>query len=376
MARNKERRDTKRKSNFFFFILSLIPLPEISFLPVSLIHYFLASSCFRLDFIHTVCLTSCTVSAPGGPPLDVRAEAIDAHSARISWKVCLSCHSFTSVVTCNSRLHTSLGLLVIHCDPFLKQKQRLLWLDSPLNSHVFDLLDSQRSFSESRVKNWEQEESIEREVVESCLKWHLKQNLSPLVTSLTSLFSSLSFRFPLIQAPEQSSWNGLLKGYYVGYKVSGTPDQYLYKTIEGEGVNVRVASSPDSSSEGVQVAKNQGKQHHQSYIVVLTALKPHTEYAILVQAFNSMGAGPQTDPVIITTHEDGITKYIKSSFYCHLSLLHTMHYLHLCFFSLLYLFSSFTRTSIPSMSAYFIRRDECVLGSSSCLIDQWSPQRI
>ena len=116
------------------------------------------------------------------------------------------------------------------------------------------------------------------------LWWH--SNLSWLLSDLK------------LQAPEQSSWNGLLRGYYVGYKVSGSADQYLYKTIEETAVKGRKASPSESTSEG--------DDHQSQHSVVLSGLKPFTDYAILVQAFNSIGAGPQTDPVSITTHEDGI----------------------------------------------------------------------
>lgn len=43
--------------------------------------------------------------------------------------------------------------------------------------------------------------------------------------------------------------------------------------------------------------------HH--HYVILNALKPFTEYTILVQAYNSMGAGPRSDEVTIQTDEDG-----------------------------------------------------------------------
>lgn len=39
--------------------------------------------------------------------------------------------------------------------------------------------------------------------------------------------------------------------------------------------------------------------------VILTGLKSQTEYTILVQAYNSMGAGPQSDEVTVTTFEEG-----------------------------------------------------------------------
>lgn len=39
--------------------------------------------------------------------------------------------------------------------------------------------------------------------------------------------------------------------------------------------------------------------------VTLKGLKPQTEYIILVQAYNSLGAGPQSDGLLIKTTEDG-----------------------------------------------------------------------
>ena len=40
-------------------------------------------------------------------------------------------------------------------------------------------------------------------------------------------------------------------------------------------------------------------------MVTLKGLKPQTEYIILVQAYNSFGAGPQSDGLLIKTREDG-----------------------------------------------------------------------
>ncbi|XP_022255012.1 Down syndrome cell adhesion molecule-like protein Dscam2 [Limulus polyphemus] len=69
---------------------------------------------------------------------------------------------------------------------------------------------------------------------------------------------------------------GPIKGYYVGYKVQGTIDSYTYKTLNSDELN-------------------------QQLTCVLTNLRRLTRYSIVVQAFNSKGAGPPSDEVIVLT---------------------------------------------------------------------------
>ncbi|XP_076367083.1 cell adhesion molecule Dscam1-like isoform X2 [Tachypleus tridentatus] len=80
------------------------------------------------------------------------------------------------------------------------------------------------------------------------------------------------------QPPERELWNGPLKGYYVGYKVHNSDAPYLYKNLE--------------------VGKHTREE------VVLSQLQKFTSYTILVQAYNSMGAGPRSDEVVVQTLED------------------------------------------------------------------------
>ncbi|XP_067123055.1 cell adhesion molecule Dscam1-like [Centruroides vittatus] len=78
--------------------------------------------------------------------------------------------------------------------------------------------------------------------------------------------------------PDHELWNGPIKGYYVGYKVYDSEDPYLYKTLEvGQGIEEQV---------------------------VLNQLHKFTRYSVLVQAYNSMGAGPRSDEIIVRTLED------------------------------------------------------------------------
>lgn len=61
----------------------------------------------------------------------------------------------------------------------------------------------------------------------------------------------------------------------------------LYKTLElGEK-----SSDTDNS--------------HKPLSIILTNLKPYTEYLITVQPFNSIGLGPASNPISIRTLEDG-----------------------------------------------------------------------
>ncbi|XP_015789765.1 Down syndrome cell adhesion molecule-like protein Dscam2 isoform X2 [Tetranychus urticae] len=80
--------------------------------------------------------------------------------------------------------------------------------------------------------------------------------------------------------PARKLWNGKLKGYYIGYKISGSDEQYLYKTLE-------IVKEDERLNE-----------------VTLSSLKPFTSYDIIVQVYNSMGTGPRSDPITVTTFED------------------------------------------------------------------------
>lgn len=136
-----------------------------------------------------------------------------------------------------------------------------------------------------------------------------------------ALFFLLSLLF--FKAPERSSWNGALKGYYIGYKISDSRDQYLYKTIDKQSSSflmdqhsrkkqnslmLNLTNVSSSSGSGVTDPQRPPEQHHHSSSdtrVTLKGLKPLTEYIILVQAYNSFGAGPQSDGLLIKTTEDG-----------------------------------------------------------------------
>ncbi|XP_068085343.1 cell adhesion molecule Dscam1 [Anabrus simplex] len=71
--------------------------------------------------------------------------------------------------------------------------------------------------------------------------------------------------------PEKDHWNGEILGYYVGYKLASSESPYLFETVE--------------------FSKEEGKEHH----LQITDLKTYTQYSVVVQAFNKVGAGPMSD---------------------------------------------------------------------------------
>ncbi|XP_049833937.1 Down syndrome cell adhesion molecule-like protein Dscam2 isoform X24 [Schistocerca gregaria] len=77
----------------------------------------------------------------------------------------------------------------------------------------------------------------------------------------------------LWKPPERDQWNGEILGYYVGYKAASADTPYLFETVE--------------------FSKEEGKEHH----LQITDLKTYTQYAVVVQAFNKVGAGPMSEEV-------------------------------------------------------------------------------
>lgn len=81
------------------------------------------------------------------------------------------------------------------------------------------------------------------------------------------------------EPPQRDHWNGIILGYYVGYKEEESTQNLNYKKVE--------------------VGSQYGGE------VLLQDLKKFTEYSIVVQAYNSQGAGTYSDPVLGKTAQDG-----------------------------------------------------------------------
>ncbi|KRF98068.1 uncharacterized protein Dwil_GK22019, isoform AE [Drosophila willistoni] len=71
--------------------------------------------------------------------------------------------------------------------------------------------------------------------------------------------------------PPRSEWNGEILGYYVGYKLSNTNSSYVFETIN--------------------FITEEGKEHN----LELQNLRVYTQYSVVIQAFNKIGAGPLCD---------------------------------------------------------------------------------
>ncbi|KRF79698.1 dscam, isoform H [Drosophila virilis] len=71
--------------------------------------------------------------------------------------------------------------------------------------------------------------------------------------------------------PPRSDWNGEILGYYVGYKLSNTNSSYIFETIN--------------------FITEEGKEHS----LELNNLRVYTQYSVVIQAFNKIGAGPLSD---------------------------------------------------------------------------------
>ncbi|XP_069681625.1 cell adhesion molecule Dscam1 isoform X3 [Periplaneta americana] len=91
------------------------------------------------------------------------------------------------------------------------------------------------------------------------------------------------------EPPERELWNGNLLGYYVGYQEHSS--------------HMTISSSPSTTTHNynfktVEVGAQYGGE------VVLQGLAKYTTYSIVVQAYNSRGAGPSSEPVTSRTQED------------------------------------------------------------------------
>lgn len=73
------------------------------------------------------------------------------------------------------------------------------------------------------------------------------------------------------KAPQRNEWNGEILGYYVGYKLSSANTSYYF--------------------EEVKYSMEEGKE----YSLELTNLKTYTQYSVMIQAYNKVGAGPMSD---------------------------------------------------------------------------------
>ncbi|CAH4030501.1 unnamed protein product [Pieris brassicae] len=89
--------------------------------------------------------------------------------------------------------------------------------------------------------------------------------------------------------PQKDLWNGNILGYYVGFQELNNNSTILS------------ASGPGGASYTVRTVEGTGSARART---TLSGLQKHTPYAVVVQAYNSRGAGPASPPTTATTMED------------------------------------------------------------------------
>ncbi|KAL1425981.1 hypothetical protein MTO96_018689 [Rhipicephalus appendiculatus] len=80
---------------------------------------------------------------------------------------------------------------------------------------------------------------------------------------------------PPKKPPPRDTWNGVLKGYYVGYRAAESIQPYSFKTVE---------TVVNGSQE-----------------VTLVGLSKSSRYSVIVKAFNAIGSGPPSEALLVRT---------------------------------------------------------------------------
>jgi hypothetical protein len=88
------------------------------------------------------------------------------------------------------------------------------------------------------------------------------------------------------RSPQIEHWNGVIKGYYVGYRKTRDPSfPFIYVSVE---------SKPSPTGKEAEIVNYEHFVRH---------LTKGTEYAIVVKAYNSAGSGPQSHEMLVHTHD-------------------------------------------------------------------------
>jgi len=137
------------------------------------------------------------------------------------------------------------------------------------------------------------------------------------------------------QPPARHLRNGLVRGYYIGYRAlgaslgslelaassassasaSGDPQQQQQQQqFQYKNVQLDALTSASSTSGGLQMAplappsnadpkerQNSSSAGPQLFTSYLTNLRRKTTYAVIVQAYNKVGAGPRSDQIVVST---------------------------------------------------------------------------
>lgn len=96
------------------------------------------------------------------------------------------------------------------------------------------------------------------------------------------------------EPPVREQWNGNILGYYVGFRERSVGSEPSSAPLFSPSL------APSTSSYSFKTVEASSGAR-----VVLANLAKFTSYNIVVQAFNSRGAGPASEPVAARTMEDG-----------------------------------------------------------------------
>ncbi|XP_015786547.1 Down syndrome cell adhesion molecule-like protein 1 homolog [Tetranychus urticae] len=110
--------------------------------------------------------------------------------------------------------------------------------------------------------------------------------------------------------PKKELLFGRIKGYYIGYRIVDTSDSYNYKNVEIDGEIVSNNGIDGKVGRSTDTDVNSDSSELSTYI---TNLKRRTTYEVIVQAYNSVGTGPRSDEVRMTTLQNSppTTPYLK-----------------------------------------------------------------
>uniref|UniRef100_T1KQ15 Down syndrome cell adhesion molecule n=1 Tax=Tetranychus urticae TaxID=32264 RepID=T1KQ15_TETUR len=102
--------------------------------------------------------------------------------------------------------------------------------------------------------------------------------------------------------PKKELTFGVIKGYYVGYKVAKDTDEAGgQRAVNGEGEGSKVEGSPNGASYTYKTLEAKDRSSNEE--AHITGLTRATKYFVTVQAFNSKGSGPASEEVLVQTLE-------------------------------------------------------------------------
>ncbi|XP_067138856.1 cell adhesion molecule Dscam1-like [Centruroides vittatus] len=204
------------------------------------------------------------VEEPPDPPTDVRATDVNSRSATLRWNVVYIGNSPIEKFFVEWKLASESWTSAFEKEISGSNMTMVINNLRPVTNYHFRVYASNAlgKSSPSDVHSLTTEEEV--------------PSLPPTNLEATPL-NSHSIRVSWKPPPSEST-HGNIRGYYVGYKVFNSAEQYLYKTLE---------------------VYQEANIHY-----TLLHLRKATKYGIIVQAFNSKGTGPPTKEIVVKTYEN------------------------------------------------------------------------